>query len=447
MTELELQEYIESHFDEFQSYISNYDDFTNELEQQQNNIYSNGDKILISDLIKFSAIKRLKVSFSMLNNLKLIAKEYPLLKTGKRGKQPSVDLIAHNDVNFCTALIELKINNVSEREAVSELSAYTQGLQNRFRGLSNLETLWIPISPEWRTTPKSAVEYILIWQNILVSPLKLYIQNNDLTSIKLECYNPINEITEIECLNLFSYDCFDAFDIYLQNEVNSKKGLKSYITSICSKLNINGFVIFHEAEEGMMYPYGFTLCIFNPYKAYLHKKLSLEFVKHSGEKKYYEALAKTASIVDFEYVDIDFLTDEIKEFYPKQKKVPDDVKIEDLNFFDLMPNGWNKDFLSIANFADNEVGININYVYNEIKDNLESNGYVTKALGCPDFNILFNQLTEDRVESVLPFGVHQELIFNRVKIEHRRKIHNNDIFDLTSSLSFYKQIFKEYNLK
>lgn len=261
----------------------------------------------------------------------------------------------------------------------------------------------------------------------------------------MECYNPINEITEIESLNLFSYDCFDAFEFYLINEVKSKQALNSYIVSTCAKLNISGFVISHKPDNNGMYPHGFTICVFNPYKAYMHKRLSQEFVKDNSEEEYYEEIKKSNGIVNFDYSDIDFITDELKSFCPKQKEPSKDIKIEELSMFDFMPEGWNKDFLSIGDFADNEVGINISFLYNEISKNLESNGYKSKALGYPDFKIRLNQLSDDSVDSVLPFGVHQELIFSMAKIEHHRKTHDKDLFEITSTYSYYKNLFKKYN--
>lgn len=446
MSELELQEFIENNFEDFKSFIINYNDFLKELEQQKINIYNKDGKILISDLIKLSAIKRLKISFSMLDNLKLISKEFQLLKTGKRGKQPSIDLFAYNTSNFCNALIELKINNVSEREAVSELSAYSQGLQNRFRGLSNLETLWVPVSPEWRTTLKSAVEYILIWQNILVSPLKLNIQNEDLSTLSLECYNPINELTEIESLNMFSYDCFDAFEFYLIDEVKSYHALNSFIVSTCAKLNISGFVISHKPVKDM-YPHGFTICVFNPYKGYMHKRLCLNFINEESEEELYKVLSQENKVIDFNYSDIDFVTDELKGFIPEQNEIDQDIKVEELSVGDLMPKSWKKDFLGIEKFADNEVGININFLYNEVRKSLESNGYKSKSLGYPDFQGRFKQIKDESVNCILPFGVHQELIFNKVKVEHHRKIHDYDLFEITSKYSYYKSLFEDYNMK
>lgn len=445
MRESKVRDFIANNFSPFTTYISNYEQFKSDLTIEQENLIKGGTKpseILISDLVKLTIIDRLIQAIPVLANLELIDTEFQLLKTERGiGKQPSIDIMAYNTSSYCLALIELKISDSAEREAVTELSAYNQGLQNKFRGLSGLEVIWIPISTDWRVTTKSAAEFVMVWQNTLVMPLKMDVdydtQLNQVNGIDLKCFNPTNDLTEIECLNLFSYECFEAFDYCLMQEIQNKEAFINYVTTICSSQKINGFVIFHKPVN-LMYPYGFTLCIYNPYKGHLHKKISQEFINENGEDEFY-SIFKESGVININYTDIDFRTDEIKNFDPTDDQLDGNSLKYDAY--------WDKDFLSVGDFTESEDNPNISFLVKKIKQALDSNGKCSIALGAPNFEGVFRELDEDMVDSVMYLGVHLELISKKIIIEHNRKVHNEDFFETAASFSYLKETFKNYNLK
>lgn len=445
MKESEVRDFIANNFSPFTNHIVNYEEFDNDLTTQYNEIITGTkdlSKILISDLIKLTIIDRLKQSIPILNDLTLIDKEYVLLKTPSGlGKQPSIDIMAFNQANYCLALIELKVSDSAEREAVTELSAYNQGLQNKFRGLSSLEVIWIPISTEWRTTTKSAIEFEMFWQNTLVMPLQMRVdydgEKSEVNNVELKCFNPTNDLKEIECLNLFSYECFEAFDYCTMVDIEDKKSFVNYVTAICSRQKISGFVIFHKPVD-MMYPYGFTLCVFNPYKGYLHKRLAQQFSAERTEEEFYENY-KESGIINTDYTDIDFKTDEIKYFEPKDSDM-DGTSLKHDAY-------WNKEFLSVGKFGGNSENPNLSFLFNRIKQMLDSNNDKKIAIGYPDFEGVFKNLNNSDVDSIIYLGVHLELISKRINLEHSRNLHNTDFFVAASSFSYLKDLFKEYNLK
>lgn len=414
MRESEVRDFITDNFSSFISFVTNYEQFDKELTIEQNIIMKGGnepDKVLISDLVKLIIIDKLKQTIPILSELELIDKEFQLLKNDtSRGKRPSVDIIAYNKGNYSLALIELKISDSAEREAVTELSAYNQGLQNKFRGLSSLDVIWIPISTEWRITTKSAIEFEMLWQNTLVMPLKMIVDYNTVLSqvnkVAFECFNPTRDLDEIECINLFSYECFDAFDYCTMQAIPNKDAFINYVTNICSRQKINGFIIFHKPVE-LMYPYGFTLCIYNPYKGYLHKKISQNFITENSEEEYY-LVCQENNIINTDCIDIDFKTDEIKYFEPTDE----DMEGTSLRWDAL----WNKKFLSVGDFIETENNSNIHFMFEKIRQTIDSNGENSRALGTPDFNTLFNQLTDKAVDSVMYLGVFR---INFKEINHR----------------------------
>lgn len=432
MEELDVRDFIADNFSNFRGFIINMEQFQKELAERKSQILSgssNPSEILISDLIKLNVIEKLSNSLPILNNLKLIDKEFKLLYTGRKaGAQPSVDLLAYNATNFTLALMELKVSHNAERQAITELSAYNQGLQNRFTGLSNLEVVWIPISTDWRVTTKSAIAYQIYWHNIFSVPLHMAYSYDAKTKIvsnfQIECFNPIEEIKEVECRNLFSYDCFIAFDYYVRNEITDRHSFINYVTSIASRQQINGFIIFHKPVDAM-FPFGFTICVHNPYKGYLHKKISQNYIEKEGEPAYFEAL-KESGIVNTEYTDIEFTTEKIVGFTPSSS---------------------DKDFLSVGDFADNNENQNINYLFRQLKEKIDSVEKNSRGLGYPDFERHFLSLKKENVEHVIYLGVHSDLIANRILVEHHRKIRNENFFSLSQSFEYLHNIFKEYNLR
>jgi hypothetical protein len=443
MKESEVRDFISANFSSFKNYITNFSQFEIDLEEEKFVITqgtTNHSKIFISDLVRLVIIDKLKQALSYIENLELIDKEFVLLKTEMGlGRQPAVDLMAYNTLNYCLVLIELKISDSSEREAVTELCAYNQGLQNKYRGLSSLEVLWLPISTEWRTTTKSAIEFEIFWKNMLALPLKMEVDYNQndrkVQGVHLECFNPINTINEIDCLNIFSYECFEAFDYCTMREISDKKSFINYVTGICSRNNINGFIIFHHPVD-LMFPYGFTLCVFNPYKGYLHRRLSADFILQNSESEYYDCL-KYSGIINTDFSDIEFKSDKLR-YWQFNSKDMDGTSLKSDAF-------WGKEFLSVGDFGDNAENPNLHFLFETLKIAIDSNGINTRALGRPDFEGLFTSLESSSVEFVSYLGIYQELIAKKIIIEHKRKLHNNDFFTSTASFSYLKQVFKDFN--
>lgn len=437
--ERDINNFLNSNFSKFHHFISNVEEFENNLESGKEQIYKSTDSILISDLIKLIIIDKVSLVTSDVESYKLIGQEFKLLpSTNGRGKQPSIDLLAYNNPYGTLALIELKISNSSEREAVTELSAYTQGLQNRFHGLSNLDVIWMPISTDWRTTLKSAIENAIIWNNVLALPLKLTIdQKADGTfdNLSFEIINLTKDLKEDDYRNLFSYECFDAFDYYTEKELGDRKGFINYITSIFTKQNINGFIVFHKNVADEPFPNGFTICIFNPYKGHLHKKILNDIVKDDPDFSY-ESVNKNGGIIN-EMVDVDFFTDEVKELTREEA----DFDGSPLNW----GSNWVKDFLSVGDFTFREDDLKIKYAIKFLEESIDSVIENNRAFGTPDFKIWFQRLNEDTCTSVMYFGLHNDLMAKKIQIEHKRGIHKEDFFDCLSSFTYLKSTFEQFN--
>ena len=183
-------------------------------------------------------------------------------------------------------------------------------------------------------------------------------------------------------------------------------------------------------------PYGFTLCIYNPYKGYLHKKLSSHYIAQFGKVKYCAAIKKSG-IINTNYTDVDFKTEEIKGFEPTEN----DMEGTSLKWDAF----WEKDFLSVGDFADNSESSNITFLVDKIKKTIDSNRVNSRAFGTPNFEGLFTKLDTKNVDSIMYLGVHLELISKKIIVEHKRKLHQDDFFETAASFDYLKKVFEDYN--
>ncbi len=112
-------------------------------------------------------------------------------------------------------LIEVKQGMATEREALTELSAYSQGLQLRFWGLSPADLVWMPVTEEWRTTVRAGMAYQTLWSGITCLPVQYEcdVQNNKITGMRLKLVDLLEPIPDEIAYSVFAWDTFDAFTI------------------------------------------------------------------------------------------------------------------------------------------------------------------------------------------------------------------------------------------
>ncbi len=338
------------------------------------------------------------------------------------------------------AILELKIGHTQERQIVTELSAYSQGLQNKFRGLSFFDFIWIPISNSWRVMPKSAIEFQMVWNKVLCLPLTLNysLTGQDVQSVELQCFNPSSEIGIENYISLFTYNSYDALDFYATEPISNPDALNQFISSLCSKYNISGFSLYHKPND-LMYSYGLTICVFNPYKSYLITRFLKWIKENEGEAKMYENIKEINASTDF--WDIDFKTDEFKEWIFSEDQMEGKGLKHDAF--------WDKDFLSVGEFANNPENNKLNLLVDELKSHLQLIAGNKFAFGYPDFKTFFkNNTKENPVEKVIYFGFFQEIINQMLRFDfeklnktgNNKKLEAIDINDPLIAISDFKYL-------
>jgi hypothetical protein len=184
--------------------IQNFDTYKNALKVSIQNFLAKPESPGAKELFEQVTRKKQLYGLEAIPYLKIVDKEFRLLKTGKRGKKPSADILAFEPETGSLCVIEVKIDSSSERESITELSAYSQGINNRFFGFSSTDIIWLPISTEWRITTSSACAYQMLFRGSVILPLKLSINSTTKTIEHLDIEDVISQITSPQACALFS---------------------------------------------------------------------------------------------------------------------------------------------------------------------------------------------------------------------------------------------------
>ncbi|TET39241.1 MAG: hypothetical protein E3J72_00940 [Planctomycetota bacterium] len=238
------------------------------------------------EILKFILAKQNLRGINSLYDIELIDKELPLLSTGKSGFQPSADILAYNTELGVMFLLEIKRSAKTEREAVTQLAAYTSGLQNKFWGLSSLDHVWIPISTEWRTIVKAAFANEAAWGNRVILPMdcKVELEADEIKKIKLELIDLLPELDETVACSQFAWHCFDSLEICFPAEIPEARTFIEFISATASRLGFSGFVLYGTAlgAEILPYPHSFVIGVQNPLLSALKSRQLQIVMDHAG---------------------------------------------------------------------------------------------------------------------------------------------------------------------
>jgi hypothetical protein len=237
------------------------------------------------DLLQRIIAKRNLLGLHDFQNLHLVGTEFKLLSTGLAGKQPSADILAINPEVGVFFVPEVKQDVGAERQAVTELSAYSQGLQNRFWGLSPADHVWVPISTEWRTAVRAGFANEIVWGNRAILPMKCRVKfisaqgasdqpEKKVSELELELLNVVEDMSEVQALAHFAWDCFDSLEIAMVRPPSDPRTFLDFIVATASRLALSGFVLFYEYRGLRRYPepYTFHIAATNPARAALKRE-------------------------------------------------------------------------------------------------------------------------------------------------------------------------------
>lgn len=416
VNEAKIRDFIANRITDLRSFIMNYDEVRQRLINAENNflqISTEEGGPTAKDLIKEIIGRRNLQGLNRLYDLKLIATEFPLLSSSKPGKKPSADLLALNQETGTLFLIEIKKSPQTERESIMELSAYTQGLQKRYWGLSSADLIWIPICTDWRLTVSEAFSYHIVWNQESILPMEalLNIVDDKIESISLSILNLVTDFPEELALSLFSWATFDGLSINLPIRPSDPRNFVNFIVSTASRLGYSGFVLYTSSNlsNNIPYPFGFLVGTYNPFKGFLKRK-QLQIVRESTD--IIEMRKHVKKPLWFGH-DVDF-------------KTGDDLW-DDFNSFLDNINNEEKNTISTSELSSSSEN-RISPLYKELKSRL--NLFVKDfEISSPDVHSLLydkNFHLLNFVEFVAYFGIMQEAVYDRLRYEFHHSSESGD---------------------
>jgi len=384
------------------------------------------------DLLRRIIARRNLVGLDVFRDLRLLGTEFKLLKTGLRGKQPSADILTIQNEMGVFFVPEIKQDEGAERQAVTELGAYSQGLQNRFWGLCPADHVWMPISTEWRTTVRAGFANEIVWGNRAILPMRCQVaygkdeEGNlaSVTDLRLELINVVDELSEKRALAQFARHAFDCLEIAMPEPVSDPRAFIEFIGTTASRLGLSGYVLYYEYRGDPPYPepYVFHIAATNPFRAALKERELTIIWKNSWIKDRQRRLVQMRKDVGRELwhgMDIDLLTGNdvevtaLEQMAERAEEEGNQAEAERLRK-EL------EDYESVQAIADANSN-RLQTVFEELRSRLELflRHY---TLGGPSFACMLtdpNFRRNNVVRSVGYFGIMGEAVYERLIYEFR----------------------------
>ncbi|XDD53031.1 hypothetical protein AB3N62_11105 [Leptospira sp. WS4.C2] len=277
MTENEFRDILfEQHKEDFESLIVGQKNPTKWKESTFPPLH-----ILLRQIVE----EKINETIESLQGFRLQAKELRLERDDMSTTR--IDLLGSSDTSGLT-IIELKKNNQTERQAFTELLAYSNHLCNIFPGLTESNTTSILIAPlESRTIKDAYMQEILFNKKNILALIPEIIENK----IHLKVYYPADQYYKWFENNLFSDESmttvalsFPYIEGFIDSDTNTPNrsvpgysksalnGISQYISKKFESLNINSMVyssqVWGELSDLFPYPNTIYVVAINPFSSF-----------------------------------------------------------------------------------------------------------------------------------------------------------------------------------
>lgn len=270
--EKKIQSFIYDNLRHLDSFIKNYEEI---LEYETDS--SSPEIGSFEDFVKQFIFQNFIKSIHKFRCFSPIGKEIPVIKTRGRGRPLSIDILANNYETGEFFIIEIKRSYNTEREAITEILAYSNGLRSKFPELSTEDILIVIIAHNWQSSLWNATVFLMLFFRINIVPIQIIDWDYDeirdeVRNISLEILIPSKKGNLTTPRN-FSKKCLAALVVHWDDSRIEPKEVASLISIEMNRRNMHGFVIglkFLEADsfkkgEGYPHPYGILISALNPY--------------------------------------------------------------------------------------------------------------------------------------------------------------------------------------
>lgn len=252
-SEKQIQNYIWDHRDEFELFLDDPEflqqvEFKNDLSD-----------VSAQSLIKNQINKKLEKLHSKLYGIEFIGCEVPLEQ--ESNSTIRADFLAYFPDDTGIAVVELKKSSQTERQAFTELLAYSNHLTTLFPAMSREDSVYILISPMTTRIARDAVIQSLTFDNRqIVALIPYFVDQNDISTLKLKLWLPTDSELATFSNVAFSEDNFSVCKIvweYSEDRWDAPKG-ENPIPELVEQLNsVSAYAAQKMEESGI---HGFAYC-------------------------------------------------------------------------------------------------------------------------------------------------------------------------------------------
>lgn len=266
--EKKIRSFIYNNFEIFDTFIKNYDEILEtDLTSQKMGTFE--------DFIKQFILKNFLKSFRKFYGFLPIGQEVPVIETG--GRPLSIDILGNNSETGEFFIIEIKRSYNTERQAITEILAYTNGIRSKFPELSAEDIVIIIIAYNWQASLWNATIFLMLFSRLNIIPIQIEDVDYDKTkdevrNISLEILIP-SKSKYLTLLQNFSKKCLVSKTFMWDDSRVKPIEVANIVSREMDRRNIHGFVIglkFFGADdfkkgEGYPHPYGILITALNPY--------------------------------------------------------------------------------------------------------------------------------------------------------------------------------------
>lgn len=265
-SEKEIQDHIMQYQEELFEQITENDIPTVDIE-----IENNSDNINPNRLFQKIIYKRMSETLKYTNQMDLIEKEAKLKKSGDSTIR--ADFLGVNPEDKGISIIELKKSGQTERQAFTELLAYSNHLTSLFPTMSKNDIVLILIAPMKVRIVREAFLHTLLIDNKRIIAFTYELEDkDDINTLKLKPWLPNKEDIGNFKNHYFAENNFDVVKLAWEGEPydNSNRDINmdlisSFVAQSMEERNIPGFCFTSHSYIDLPYPKSLVIVGMNPY--------------------------------------------------------------------------------------------------------------------------------------------------------------------------------------
>ncbi len=219
---------------------------------------------------RLSREKNLKSANNVLETLKYLEIiSIDLSVSLKKGEILRPDLVCYNPEKRIFVIFEIKRDNLTERQALTELYAYEQEIRNILPFIGNREIQTVLISKDWDTLLEHAVSNYNAWSNKNCLALSI---NEIIPKINYELTVKVPNSWFIRGISELPQESYQTLDLYISGEFENNDFLPlkvatfvNIITKYCDRNDIHGFLmVWKDHSEFNKGNWVITFCSIDP---------------------------------------------------------------------------------------------------------------------------------------------------------------------------------------